>query len=63
METDKNQVYKLLNKALQAYKDEKKGPSLISLQTMEDIKVLQTKVPVLNEFPQIPIHFHVSSVF
>lgn len=54
-----NQVYKLLQKALQAYKDEKKGPTLIALQTMEDVKILQTKVSVLNDFPYVQIHFHV----
>lgn len=55
-----NQVYKLLQKTLQAYRDEKKGPTFIALQTMEDIKVLQTKVSILNDFPQVGIHFHVS---
>lgn len=54
-----NQVYKLLQKALQAYRDEKKGPTFIAFQIMEDIKVLQNKVSVLNEFPHVQIHFHV----
>lgn len=55
-----NQVYKLLQKALQAYRDEKKGPTFIALQTVEDVKVLQTKVSILSDFPFVQIHFHVS---
>lgn len=55
-----NQVYKLLQKTLQAYRDEKKGPTFIALQTMEDVKVLQAKVSILNDFPHVQIHFHVS---
>lgn len=57
-----NQVYKLLQKALQAYRDEKKGPTFIALQIMEDVKVLQSKVSVLNDFPYVEIHFHVIAV-
>lgn len=60
VETDMNQVYKLLQKALQAYRDEKKGPTFVALQVMEDVKVLQNKVSILNEFPHVQIHFHAS---
>ena len=33
VETDARQVYRLIQRALQDYKDEKKGPTLLSVQS------------------------------
>lgn len=59
IETDLNQVYKLLQKALQQYKDEKKGPSLLAVQSTTDLDVLQGHIPLFSEFPQAQIHIQV----
>lgn len=56
METDLNQVYKILQKALQVYKDEKKGPTLLGVQSATEISLLRSRIPLFCEFPQVPIH-------
>ncbi|KAB0803610.1 hypothetical protein PPYR_00580 [Photinus pyralis] len=56
IETDVKEVHKLLQKHLQAYRDEKKGPTLLAIQTLDDTLQLQHGVPVLTEFPQAHIH-------
>ena len=37
VETDVKQVYRLLQNALQAYRDEKKGPSLLAIQSLHGV--------------------------
>lgn len=59
IENNLKQVYKLLQKALQSYKDEKKGPTLLSLQIQDNIVKLQSQVPALIEFPQTHIYVKV----
>ncbi|KAK9873901.1 hypothetical protein WA026_002253 [Henosepilachna vigintioctopunctata] len=56
VETDLNVVYKLLQKYLQSYKDEKKGPSLLIMQCSANISLLTSNIPVLAEFPQTQVH-------
>ncbi|XP_045460209.1 DNA polymerase epsilon catalytic subunit 1 [Harmonia axyridis] len=56
VETDLNVVYKLLHKALQGYKDEKRGPTLLAIQSTTSISTLCTSIPALSEFPQCQIH-------
>lgn len=63
VETDLNQVYKLLQKSLQMYKDEKKGPTLLAVQSQDDLHLLQMKIPGFADFPQVQIHVHVRPVF
>lgn len=60
METDLNQVYKILQKALQAYRDEKKGPTLLAVQTSSNFTALTAQMPELLSFPLIQIHIQVS---
>ncbi|KAK4884405.1 hypothetical protein RN001_000676 [Aquatica leii] len=60
IETDVKEVYKLLQKHILAYKDEKKGPSLVAVQAVDGVLQLQNNVPALNEFPQV--HIHVTDV-
>ncbi|CAG9765603.1 unnamed protein product [Ceutorhynchus assimilis] len=55
VETDMNQVYKLLSKYLQTYKDEKKGPTLLAIQSTMDVQLLQTSINTFGEFPQAQI--------
>lgn len=59
VETDLTQVYKLLNKALQAYKDEKKGATLLAVQSTLDIQQLQNGIGAFGDFPQTRIHVKV----
>ncbi|VEN33495.1 unnamed protein product, partial [Callosobruchus maculatus] len=56
VETDMNLVFKLLQKHLQSYKDEKKGPTLLAVQSTMDISDLQKAIPHFNEFPQVQIY-------
>ncbi|XP_066147109.1 DNA polymerase epsilon catalytic subunit 1 [Euwallacea fornicatus] len=55
VETDLKQVYKLLNKALQMYKEEKKGPTLLAIQSTMDVPSLQNFVSTFGDFPQTQI--------
>lgn len=63
IETDLKIVYKLLQKTLQIYKDEKKGPTLLAIQTTMNIKELQQNIPSILDFPVVPIHVQVSIQF
>lgn len=56
IETDLTQVFKLVQKALLAYKEEKKGPTLLAVQAFDGVTNLQTHVPALKEFPTTQIH-------
>ncbi|KAF5305758.1 hypothetical protein FQR65_LT07654 [Abscondita terminalis] len=56
VETELKEVYKFLQKHIIAYKDEKKGPTLIAIQALDGVSPLQNNVPALNEFPQVHIH-------
>lgn len=56
VETDLNQVYKFLQKALQTYKDEKRGPTFLAVQSSTDMAVLRNKMPLFGDFPQVLIH-------
>ncbi|KAJ8965898.1 hypothetical protein NQ314_003839 [Rhamnusium bicolor] len=56
VETDMTQVYKSLQKVLQAYKDEKKGPALLAIQSTMEIHDLQIRIPQFVDFPQAQIH-------
>ncbi|XP_030759546.1 DNA polymerase epsilon catalytic subunit A [Sitophilus oryzae] len=56
VETDVAQAYKLLNKALLSYKEEKKGPTMLVLQTTMDVQILQGVIGAINDFPQTQIY-------
>ncbi|CAB0006741.1 unnamed protein product [Nesidiocoris tenuis] len=55
-ETDPKQVYKHIQASLQIYRDEKKGPTLIAVQSQKDIGFLTSAMPTLNSWPIVPIH-------
>uniref|UniRef100_A0A182JCC0 DNA polymerase epsilon catalytic subunit n=1 Tax=Anopheles atroparvus TaxID=41427 RepID=A0A182JCC0_ANOAO len=56
MEVDAKQVYQRVTRALIAYRDEKRGPSLLCLQTALGLHKLNQLLPVCLEFPEVPIH-------
>lgn len=59
VESDLKAVYKLLQKTLQVYKDEKKGPTLLAVQSTMDTTDFQRHIPLFSEFPQVQIHVQV----
>lgn len=59
VETDLKQVHKVMQKALQAYKDEKRGPTIVAVQSHDSLGKLQACIPILAEFPQTQIHIQV----
>ncbi|XP_023014693.2 DNA polymerase epsilon catalytic subunit 1 [Leptinotarsa decemlineata] len=56
IESNLTQVYKVLQKTLQAYKDEKKGPTLLGVQSAMEMHDLQNNIPPFADFPQVQIH-------
>lgn len=60
VETDLKTVYKFLQKNLQLYKDEKKGPTILAVQSAMLIKDLQRNIPSFLDFPLVQIHVQVS---
>lgn len=60
VETDMAQVYKILQKLLQTYKDDKRGPTLLAIQSVMEVHDLQVNIPHFADFPQVQIHVQVS---
>ncbi|XP_025837463.1 DNA polymerase epsilon catalytic subunit A [Agrilus planipennis] len=56
VETDLKQVYKAIQKALQMYKDEKKGPTMVAVQSYDELSYLQAQISNLNEYPTMQVH-------
>ncbi|XP_053674267.1 DNA polymerase epsilon catalytic subunit 1 [Anopheles nili] len=56
MEIDAKQVYQRITRALTAYKDEKRGPTLLCLQVAVGMHKLNQMLPICLEFPEAPIH-------
>ncbi|XP_052865449.1 DNA polymerase epsilon catalytic subunit 1 [Anopheles cruzii] len=56
MEVDAKQVYQRITRALVAYRDEKRGPTILCLQTALGLQKLNQWLPVCLEFPEVPIH-------
>ncbi|XP_069681734.1 DNA polymerase epsilon catalytic subunit 1 [Periplaneta americana] len=56
IETDARHVYRLIQRALQDYKDEKRGPTLLAVQSPLGLSALNSVMPGLGEFPLVPIH-------
>uniref|UniRef100_A0A336MSN0 DNA polymerase epsilon catalytic subunit n=1 Tax=Culicoides sonorensis TaxID=179676 RepID=A0A336MSN0_CULSO len=53
---DMAEVVKHLTKALTQYQQEKKGPTVICMQTINEPSKITQVLPIISEFPQIPIH-------
>ncbi|XP_052253908.1 DNA polymerase epsilon catalytic subunit A-like [Dreissena polymorpha] len=56
LEKDINQVYRNMQRMLSAYKDEKRGPTYIAVQSPLDFQHLISDMPGLGDFPLVPIH-------
>ncbi|KAJ7309581.1 hypothetical protein JRQ81_007633, partial [Phrynocephalus forsythii] len=54
-ETDHKTVYRAIQRLLLAYKDERRGPTLLAVQSNWDVKRLAGGMPVLEEFPLVPV--------
>lgn len=63
IETDLNKVYKHIQEALQKYKDKKVGPTLLAVQSVDELHSLQAKISHFNDFPQVQVHVQVSAMF
>ncbi|XP_053408498.1 DNA polymerase epsilon catalytic subunit A-like [Mercenaria mercenaria] len=56
LEKNVSQVYRTIQRILSAYKDEKKGPTYIAVQSSLDFSHLIADMPGLGDFPLVPIH-------
>lgn len=56
MEIDSKQIYRHIQRMLTLYKDEKKGPTLLCLQTSVKQSKLNSSMPIMSDFPQACIY-------
>ncbi|XP_037918811.1 DNA polymerase epsilon catalytic subunit 1 [Hermetia illucens] len=56
LETDIKQVYRHIQKALNQYKEERRGPTILCLQTALEAAKLNAAMPTLLDFPEAQIH-------
>uniref|UniRef100_A0A8C8ZA88 DNA polymerase epsilon catalytic subunit n=1 Tax=Prolemur simus TaxID=1328070 RepID=A0A8C8ZA88_PROSS len=54
-ETDLKTICRAIQRFLLAYKEERRGPTLIAVQSSWELRRLASEVPVLEEFPLVPI--------
>ncbi|XP_048467692.1 DNA polymerase epsilon catalytic subunit A [Rhincodon typus] len=55
-EKDPKLIYRAIQRLLLSYKDEKRGPTLIAVQSKWQLKRLTNGMSVLDEFPLVPVH-------
>lgn len=56
VETEARQVHRLLQRALQKYRDEHRGPTLVAVQATLSTLALIALMPGLSDFPLVPLH-------
>ncbi|XP_048254478.1 DNA polymerase epsilon catalytic subunit A-like isoform X1 [Haliotis rufescens] len=56
LEKDVRQAHRAIQRMLSAYKDEKRGPTFIAIQSPLDFSHLTSVMPGLCDFPLVPIH-------
>ncbi|KAG1689536.1 DNA polymerase epsilon catalytic subunit A [Nymphon striatum] len=56
VETSVKFVHRDIQRILSSYKDEKRGPTMITVQSTKEFQDLYCMMPVLAEFPLMPIH-------
>ncbi|XP_067618241.1 DNA polymerase epsilon catalytic subunit 1 [Eurosta solidaginis] len=56
IEVDVKQIYRHIQRALSSYKEEKRGPSMLYVQTATEARKLNSTMPILLDFPQARIH-------
>ncbi|KAM8817888.1 DNA polymerase epsilon catalytic subunit A isoform 4-T4 [Rhynchonycteris naso] len=54
-ETDLKTICRAIQRFLLAYKEERRGPTLIAVQSNWELKRLASEIPVLGEFPLVPV--------
>ncbi|RMC06098.1 hypothetical protein DUI87_17643 [Hirundo rustica rustica] len=54
-ETDPKAIYRGVQRLLLGYKDERRGPTLVAVQSNWDLKLLVSGIPIMEEFPLVPI--------
>lgn len=55
-EKDSKLIYRAIQRLLLSYKDEKRGPTLIAVQSKWDLKRLINGMPILDDFPLVPVN-------
>lgn len=55
-ETESRVAHRQIQKLLQSYKDEKRGPTFLAIQSTHDLLSLTALMPSLEELPMIPVH-------
>ncbi|KAG7176387.1 DNA polymerase epsilon catalytic subunit A-like [Homarus americanus] len=55
-ETEVRQIFRQIQRLLQGYRDEKRGPTFLAIQSPHDLPTLTALMPGLGEFPQVPVH-------
>ncbi|CAH3120153.1 unnamed protein product [Pocillopora meandrina] len=53
VDTDSRQTYRAIQRFLMAYKEEKRGPTMILVQSPWDLSHLTSSIPSLQEFPLV----------
>ncbi|XP_077483057.1 DNA polymerase epsilon catalytic subunit 1 isoform X2 [Amblyomma americanum] len=56
VETDVRVVHRAIQRALALYRDEKKGPTMVAVQSCVSLEELKSTMPGLFEFPVVPMH-------
>ncbi|CAH1796227.1 unnamed protein product [Owenia fusiformis] len=56
VEKDVRQVFRSIQRLLSLYKDEKKGPTFIAVQSVKDFQHMVKDMPGLSDFPMVPVH-------
>ncbi|XP_015221455.2 DNA polymerase epsilon catalytic subunit A [Lepisosteus oculatus] len=55
-ENDPKAIYRALQRTLLNYKDERRGPTLIAVQSNWELRRLAAGLSVLEDFPVVPVH-------
>ncbi|XP_066509888.1 DNA polymerase epsilon catalytic subunit A-like [Hoplias malabaricus] len=55
-ENDIKAIYRALQRILLSYKEERRGPTLIAVQSNWDLRRLSGGMGILEEFPVVPVH-------
>lgn len=54
-ETDLKTICRAIQRFLLAYKEERRGPTLVAIQSSWELRRLTGEVPILEEFPLVPV--------
>ncbi|CAN8013629.1 unnamed protein product [Ixodes persulcatus] len=56
VETDVRSVHRAIQRNLSLYRDEKRGPTMLAVQSCLALEDLTSSMPALSEFPVVPMH-------